>query len=108
MPIGSRTGDRAFTGCVWFTTAILAGIVGFTAMTGLVDRMAQGWAGALIAAGLVNSWLARSPAFRAAIADASPAARRWFTVGAVAVVGQLLVLTVFIIDPNVAVWPDSL
>ena len=33
---------RAFTVAVWLTIAVLAGIVGFTAVTGFVDRMVPG------------------------------------------------------------------
>ncbi|MEO5819326.1 MAG: glycosyltransferase family 87 protein [Vicinamibacteraceae bacterium] len=107
MSTSPRTGDRLFTGCVWLTTATLAGIVGFTAATGLVDRMGQGWAGALVAAGLVNSWLSRVPAFWAVIAAASPAARRWFTVGALVLLPQLVLLTIFIVDANASAWRSS-
>src|SRR6187455_962890 len=97
----------AFTVAVWLTIAMLAGEVGLTAVTGLVDRMVQGWAAAVFAAGMAVWWLGRSPRVAAATAAATAASRRWFVVGAAALLGQLLLLTTFIIDPNIAVWPDT-
>ena len=41
-------GRRAFTVAVWLTIAVLAGIVGFTALTGFVDRMVQGQGAAFV------------------------------------------------------------
>ena len=43
-------GRRAFTVAVRLTVAVLAGIVAFTAVTGLVDRMAGGLGAAVWAA----------------------------------------------------------
>src|SRR4029450_9154262 len=52
-------GRRAFTVAVWLTVAVLAGIVGFTAVTGLANRMLQGWGAALFSAGMGHVGLAR-------------------------------------------------
>ena len=81
---------RSFTVAVWLTIAVLAGVVGFTAVTGFVDRMALGWSAALVAAGFVNSWLSRSPRMLAAIAEATAASRRLFIAGAILLVVQVL------------------
>jgi hypothetical protein len=107
MTPDSPTGARAYVLAVRLTIAVLAGIVGFTALTGVVDRLALGWAAALAAAGMAVWSIGRLFPVRAAIAEATPVSRRLFIAGAGAVLGQLLVLTVFIIDPNVAVWPDT-
>src|SRR5688572_29109322 len=100
----SLPGRRAFTVAVWLTIAMLAGIVGFTALTGFVDRMVQGWAAALCAGGVVTWWLSRSPMLAAAIAAATPVSRRLFMAGAFLLLVQMLALTAFIINPNFGVW----
>ena len=84
---------------------MLAGVVGFTAFTGVVDRMGQGWAAALVAsAGAVTWWLRRSPTLTAAIAAATPVSRRLFIAGAILLLVQVLALTAFIVNPNLGVW----
>lgn len=78
-------------------------IVGFTASAGLVDSMPLASAAAVVAA-RAALWGLRRPAADAVMAAASPWARRCFVAGAAALLGQLLVLTAFIIDPYVAAW----
>src|SRR3954470_22631179 len=95
---------RSFTVAVRLTVAVLAGVVAFTAVTGLVDRMAGGLGAAVWAALMANWWLGRSPAATAAIAAATTASRRLFIAGALLLLVQLLALTAFIVDPNLAVW----
>lgn len=95
---------RAFTVAVWLTIATLAGIVAFTAVTGLVDRMVGGLGAAVWAGGMAIWWLGRSPAMTAAIADATTASRRLFIAGAILLVVQLLALSAFIVNPNLGVW----
>ena len=97
-------GRRTFTVVVWLTIAVLAGIIGFTAFTGFVDRMVQGWAAALCCAGIVTWWLSRRPQMAAAIAAATPVSRRLFMPGAILLLVQVLALTAFIINPNLGVW----
>jgi alpha-1,2-mannosyltransferase len=97
-------GRRAFTVAVWLTVAVLAGIVGFTAVTGLANRMLQGWGAALFAAGMANVWLDRRPQRKAAIAQATAASRRLFIAGSILLVVQVLALTAFIVNPNLGVW----
>jgi hypothetical protein len=60
-------------------------------------------AAAVVAAGAALRGL-RRPAAHAVMATAAPWARRCFIAGAAALLGQLIVLTAFIIDPNVAAW----
>ena len=67
---------RTFTVAVRLTVAVLAGIVAFTAVTGLVDRMAGGLGAAVAAASMASWWLGRSPAMIAALAAATTASRR--------------------------------
>ena len=98
---------RSFTIAVWLTIAVLAGIVGFTAFTGVVDRMGQGWAAALASAGLSVWWLGRSHHLAAAIAEATTASRRLFIAGAILLLVQVLALTAFIVNPNVGVWAGT-
>jgi len=95
---------RAFTVAVRLTIAVLAGIVGFTAVTGLTNRMFPGWAAALWAAGTADWWLSRRPSLMAAIAEATTASRRLFIAGAILLVVQVLALTAFIVNPNLGVW----
>ena len=83
---------------------MLAGVVGFTAFTGVVDRMGQGWAAALCAGGAVTWWLSRSPTLTAAIAAATPVSRRLFIAGAILLLVQVLALSAFIVNPNLGVW----
>ena len=102
---GTRlSGRRSFTAVVWLTIAVLAGVTGFTAFTGVVDRMGHGWAAALCAAGTVTWWLSRSPHLTAAIAEATAASRRLFIAGALLLVVQVLALSAFIVNPNLGVW----
>ena len=106
MPQPHPSGSRPFALAVWVTVAVLAGMTAFTASAGLVDTMPLAWAAA--AAGAAASvWGLRRPAVDTILAAASPGSQRWFMAGAAAVVGQLLILSMFIVDPNVAVWPDS-
>ena len=95
---------RAFTVAVRLTIAVLAGIVGFTAVTGLTNRMFPGWAAALWAAGMADWWLSRRPSLMAAIAEATTTSRRLFIAGAILLVVQVLALTAFIVNPNLGVW----
>ena len=95
---------RAFTVAVWLTIAVLAGIVAFTAVTGFVNRMVQGWAAALCAAGVAIWWLGRSARVTAAIAEATTPSRRLFIAGAILLLVQVLALTAFIVNPNLGVW----
>ena len=95
---------RAFTVAVRLTVAVLAGIVAFTAVTGLVDRMAGGVGAAVWAGGMAYWWLGRSPAMTAALAEATTASRRLFVAGAILLVVQVLALTFFIVNPNLGVW----
>ena len=81
------------------------GIVAFTATAGVVDSMPQAWGAALIAVGIAIAWGSRVPALSAAVARAPRAARIAFIAGALALLPQLFVLTVFIIDANAGVWP---
>ena len=99
---------RWFTLLVWQSVAALAAIVAFTVAAGLDASMWIAWPAAVMGAGLAGWAMGRRrPAVDAMIEAATPASRRWFVVGAVAVIGQLLLLTAFIIDPNIAIWPDS-
>src|SRR6188472_3236541 len=95
---------RAFTAAVRLTVAVLAGIVAFTAVTGLADRMAGGGGAAVCAASMAFSWLGRSVAMTAAMAAATTASRRLFVAGAILLVVQLIALTAFIVNPNLGVW----
>jgi hypothetical protein len=95
---------RWFTVAVWLTTGALASVVAFTAVTGLADRMVQGWAAAVCAAGLTGWWLGRSPRMASAIAQATATSRRLFVAGAILLLVQVLALTTFIINPNLGVW----
>ena len=97
-------GNTPFTLFVHLTVAILAGIVAFTAAAGIVDSMPIASVASVgaIAAALV--WLRRHAGVAGALARVQPVYRRVFVVGAVAALGQLLALTVFIIDPHVATW----
>jgi hypothetical protein len=106
-------GNSPFRLFVYLTVAILAGIVAFTAAAGVVDSMplASVLAVGAIAAALV--WLRRQTGLAGALLAGSqprvpPVYRRLFIVGAIAAVGQILALTVFIIDPNVAAWRPHL
>jgi len=101
LPLPPR---RAFTVTVRLTVAVLAGIVAFTAVTGLVDRMAGGVGAAVWAGGMAYWWLGRSPAMTAALAEATTASRRLFVAGAILLVIQVLALTFFIVNPNLGVW----
>jgi hypothetical protein len=95
---------RTFTVAVRLTVAVLAGIVAFTAVTGLVDRIAGGVGAAVWAGGMAYWWLGRSPAMTAALAEATTASRRLFMAGAILLLVQVLALTAFIVDPNLGVW----
>ena len=100
--------NRPFRLFVHLTVAILTGIVAFTAAAGVVDSIPIASVAAVggIAGTLV--WLRRHAGLVGALARVPPFYRRVFIVGAVAAVGQLLALTVFIIDPHVATWRPHL
>jgi alpha-1,2-mannosyltransferase len=107
MPETRFTGARPFAVAVRLTAAALAAIVGFTAAAGVVDSMPLAWAGALAAAATMVVWLRRS--VPAATLTAVPAwARRAFVMGALLLVPQLLLVSVFIIDANSSTWTASL
>ena len=97
-------GGHPFTIVVNATVAALAGIVGLTASAGLVDSMPLAGLVAAITAVAVTWPIAASRPFAERLAAVPRAFRVAFAVGAVVVVGQLAVLTTFIIDPNVALW----
>jgi alpha-1,2-mannosyltransferase len=97
-------GNRPFTLFVYLTVAILTGIIAFTAAAGVVDSMPIASVAAAGAIGAMLVWLRRHAGLADALARVPPVYRRVFIVGAVAAVGQLLALTVFIIDPHVATW----
>lgn len=100
-------GRGPFAFLVYTTVAGLGGIVGLTASAGLVDSMVFGGLVAAITAAAVTWPLAASRPFAQRLATVPRPFRVAFAIGAIAVLGQLAVLTTFIIDPNVAVWPAT-
>jgi hypothetical protein len=106
MILARPTSWRPFSLAVWLTSATLAGLVAFTAMAGLVDAMPLAWVVALAAGITTIAWLRRRPNITEALAAVPRWARRLFVAGAVLLISQLLVLSFFIVDPNLAVWPD--
>jgi alpha-1,2-mannosyltransferase len=92
---------RPFPLLVLATVAITAGIIAFTAGAGGGDSMILAW----IAAGVAAVYAWRQPAVAAAMAAAPRPARIAFGVGALALLPQLALLSVFIVDPKAGVWP---
>jgi alpha-1,2-mannosyltransferase len=104
----TRLSDRrSFAVAVWLTIAVLAGVVGFTAFTAVVDRMAQGWAAALCAGGAVVWWLRRNGWMTSAIPTATATFRRMFIAGAILLLVQVLALSAFIVNPNLGTWAGT-
>jgi hypothetical protein len=99
---------RPFPLGVLATASILAGIIGFTASAGVVDSMPLAWTVALVAALAMVAWLGRRPRLPEVLARVPRLYRALFAIGATVTVGQLLALTVFIIDPHVATWRPHL
>lgn len=105
MPHAQPASHGPFTLAVVTTVGVIAGLVGFTAAAGLRDSMPLA-AAAGVAAAAIASWRLRARLRHAdATASAPPWARRLFVAGAVLGLVQLVPLTAFIIDPNVATWP---
>jgi alpha-1,2-mannosyltransferase len=100
-----QLGSRLFPLAVYLAAAATAAIIAFTASAGLVESMLLASALALAAAGATVRRLRRDDAVRA-MARVPRGYRRAFVAGAIFAVGQLGVLTVFIIDPTIAAWAD--
>lgn len=100
-------GRGPFALLVYATVALLSAIAGFTASTGVVDSMPLGAVAALITAAAVTWPIASSRLFAQQLADVPQPFRLAFAAGTIAVLGQLAVMTPFIIDPNVEVWTAS-
>ena len=103
MPSAVTTEVRPFALVVQATVAVLAGIVALTATAGLRDSMPLAAIAGVVAAALATWWLRRRPEARA-FASVPGWAQRLFIAGAALLLLQLLPLTAFIIDPNIAVW----
>ena len=107
MPGTHSTGARPFVVAVRLTAAAIAALVGFTAAAGVVDSMPLAWTAGLAAAAAMVVWLRRR--VPAGTLTTVPAwARRAFVVGALLLVPQLLLLSVFIVDANSGTWPAHL
>lgn len=107
MPETHSAGARPFVVVVWLTATALAALVGFMAAAGVVDSMPLAWMAGLAAAAGMVVWLRRPVPAR--MLDRVPAwARRAFIVGALLLVPQLLLVSVFIVDANSSAWTASL
>jgi hypothetical protein len=86
------------------TLSILASIVAFTATAGLTGSMITASLVAAGVAGIVLRQLLRSPSANATLAGVPSGIRRFFAIGALLLIVQLLLAAAFIIDPNLARW----
>src|SRR5688500_16825549 len=85
------------------TLAILAGIVAFTATAGLTTSIAAA-AGAGVVCGIVAGKVLWRPSVEASRAAVPPGIRRLFAAGAPLLIGELLFVAAFIINPNLTRW----
>ncbi len=89
---------------VHLTVAVLAGVVALTACAGVVDSMPLAWLVGLAAAGAAGWRSITHQPLAATLAGVPRPLRIAFGTGAALLLVQLVPLTAFIIDPNVAVW----
>ena len=106
MPETHSAGARPFDVAVRLTAAAIAAIVGFTAAAGVVDSMPLAWTASLAAAAAMVAWL-RRPVPAGTLTAVPVWARRAFVVGALLLVPQLLLVSVFIVDANSSAWTAS-
>jgi alpha-1,2-mannosyltransferase len=89
------------------TAAILTAIVAFTATAGLLDSMVAAAVAAVASALSVARWLRRHPALGPDLAAVPRGVAILSTLGALALVVQLVRLSVFIVDPTQVAWSTA-
>lgn len=103
----NRSTAGPFPIVVFLSVGLVAGIAGFTAASGFTHSRALVWISGLAAAAAAIAWTASRPGLGALLAAVPRSFQIAFAVGAALALGQLAVLTPFMVDPNSTTWRDG-
>jgi alpha-1,2-mannosyltransferase len=106
----SSAPPRWFSVIIGATLSALAALVGFTATAGFTRSIFAATVVGVIAAsapGIVLRRLLSSASARVTAAGVPQGVRRLFAIGALLLIGQLLLAAAFIINPNLARWDST-
>jgi hypothetical protein len=92
---------------VGLAVGLLIGIVVSMAVAGFTNTMPVAWTMGVVFGAGATAWTARHPRLGAHVAGVPRTFRITFLTGAAVALGQLAILTAFIVDPNVTSWRDS-